>query len=112
MPSSSALSKGHPVTSTLRFRRHAADIRPTRLRVTLVTSTHAADPSDRTLSSGEYVDFAPQLSTRYLIDSELGAGAVAMVYLFLDLKRDHKVPSEVLRGLVAALLVGERFLNE
>ena len=112
MPSFSALSEGHLVTSTLRLRRHAADIRATRLRVTLVIPTPAADPSDRSSMSVVRVELEAALSTRYLIESELGAGAAATVYLAHDLKHDRKVALKVLRPELAAVLGGERFLNE
>ncbi len=59
---------------------------------------------------------APQLSAalsdRYRIERELGAGGMATVYLALDLRHDRRVALKVLRPELAAILGGERFLQE
>ena len=52
------------------------------------------------------------LSDRYVIDRELGAGGMAMVYLAHDLKHDRKVAIKVMRPELSAILGGERFLRE
>jgi serine/threonine protein kinase/Tfp pilus assembly protein PilF len=62
-----------------------------------------AEPSSR-LSSA--------LADRYRLDREIGAGGMATVYLAQDLKHDRPVALKVLRPELAAVLGGERFLNE
>ena len=52
------------------------------------------------------------LSNRYLIQRELGAGGMAIVYLAEDLKHRRKVAVKVLRPGLAAALGTERFLRE
>ena len=52
------------------------------------------------------------LADRYTIEHELGAGGMATVYLARDLKHDRKVAVKVLRPELAAVLGGDRFLNE
>jgi serine/threonine-protein kinase len=52
------------------------------------------------------------LAGRYAIERELGAGGMATVYLARDLKHDRAVALKVLRPELAAVLGGERFLNE
>ncbi len=67
----------------------------------------------RTISVNDSVDrLASALSDRYRIDSELGAGGMATVYLAEDLKHHRKVAVKVLRPELAAILGGERFLKE
>ena len=55
---------------------------------------------------------ASALSDRYRIESELGAGGMATVYLAEDLKHHRKVAVKVLRPELAAALGSERFLRE
>lgn len=55
---------------------------------------------------------ASALSDRYRIESELGAGGMATVYLAEDLKHHRKVAVKVLRPALAAVLGAERFLKE
>ena len=52
------------------------------------------------------------LSDRYTIDRELGQGGMATVYLARDLKHDRNVALKVLRPELAAILGGDRFLQE
>ena len=52
------------------------------------------------------------LSDRYAIESELGAGGMATVYLAHDVKHDRKVAVKVLRPELAAAIGADRFLNE
>jgi hypothetical protein len=49
---------------------------------------------------------------RYAIERQLGAGGMATVYLARDVKHDRDVALKVLRPELAAVLGGERFLNE
>ncbi len=55
---------------------------------------------------------APALADRYRIERQVGAGAMATVYLAHDLKHDREVALKVLNPDLAAVLGGERFLNE
>jgi serine/threonine-protein kinase len=48
----------------------------------------------------------------YTIERELGAGGMATVYLAHDVKHDRRVAVKVLRPELAAVIGGERFLNE
>jgi serine/threonine protein kinase/Tol biopolymer transport system component len=52
------------------------------------------------------------LADRYAIESQLGAGGMATVYLATDLKHDRKVALKVLRPELAAVLGADRFLQE
>jgi Tol biopolymer transport system component len=52
------------------------------------------------------------LADRYVIERELGAGGMATVYLAHDVRHDRKVALKVLRPELAAILGGERFLQE
>jgi len=52
------------------------------------------------------------LSSRYRIESEIGSGGMATVYLARDLKHDRKVAVKVLKPEIAATLGAERFLLE
>jgi hypothetical protein len=52
------------------------------------------------------------LSDKYRIERELGAGGMATVYLAFDLKHDRKVALKVLRPELAAVIGGDRFLQE
>jgi serine/threonine-protein kinase len=52
------------------------------------------------------------LEGRYRIESELGEGGMATVYLATDHKHDRKVALKVLKPELAAVLGGDRFLAE
>ena len=52
------------------------------------------------------------LADRYVIERELGAGGMAIVYRAQDLRHDRKVALKVLRPELSAILGGERFLTE
>jgi len=52
------------------------------------------------------------LSDRYRIESEVGSGGMATVYLAQDLKHDRKVAVKVLKPELAAIVGAERFLSE
>jgi hypothetical protein len=52
------------------------------------------------------------LEHRYRIESQLGAGGMATVFLATDLKHDRKVALKVLRPELGAVLGSERFLAE
>jgi serine/threonine-protein kinase len=52
------------------------------------------------------------LSDRYTIEHEIGAGGMATVYLAHDVKHDRKVALKVLRPELAAVIGGDRFLQE
>jgi Tol biopolymer transport system component len=52
------------------------------------------------------------LAGRYAIERELGQGGMATVYLARDLRHDRKVALKVLRPELAAVIGGERFLQE
>jgi serine/threonine protein kinase len=61
------------------------------------------DPLDR---------LSAALADKYRIERELGAGGMATVYLAFDLKHDRKVALKVLRPELAAVIGGDRFLQE
>jgi eukaryotic-like serine/threonine-protein kinase len=52
------------------------------------------------------------LADRYRIESEIGAGGMATVYLAHDLRHDRQVAIKVLRPELAAVIGAERFLSE
>lgn len=52
------------------------------------------------------------LAGRYQVDSELGQGGMATVYLARDLKHDRDVALKVLKGDLSESLVRDRFLRE
>ncbi len=52
------------------------------------------------------------LADRYVIESELGAGGMAIVYLAKDLKLDREVAIKVLRPELAAAMGMDRFFRE
>ncbi len=52
------------------------------------------------------------LEGRYRIESELGEGGMATVYLADDLKHERKVALKVLKPELAAVVGAERFLPE
>jgi hypothetical protein len=55
---------------------------------------------------------AQALSGRYLIEREIGAGGMALVYLAEDLKHRRSVAIKVLKPELAATLGSDRFLRE
>ena len=52
------------------------------------------------------------LSGRYTLESEIGQGGMATVFLAQDLKHNRKVALKVLKPELAAVVGGERFLAE
>ena len=52
------------------------------------------------------------LADRYRIEREVGAGGMATVYLAEDLKHTRTVAIKVLRPELAAVLGGDRFVQE
>ncbi len=52
------------------------------------------------------------LADRYKIESHLGEGGMATVYLAHDLRHDRKVAIKVLKPELAAVVGAERFLHE
>ncbi len=52
------------------------------------------------------------LAGRYTIESELGQGGMALVFLANDIRHDRKVALKVLRPEIAAEIGAERFLRE
>ncbi len=52
------------------------------------------------------------LADRYRIDTEIGAGGMATVYLAQDLRHDRKVALKLLRPELSAVIGAERFLAE
>jgi serine/threonine-protein kinase len=52
------------------------------------------------------------LSGQYRLETEIGAGGMATVYLADDLRHDRKVAVKVLRPELAAVIGAERFLAE
>ncbi|HVA58494.1 MAG: serine/threonine-protein kinase [Gemmatimonadaceae bacterium] len=52
------------------------------------------------------------LASRYRLDRQIGAGAMATVYLAQDLKHHRPVAIKVLKPQLTATLGGERFLRE
>jgi serine/threonine-protein kinase len=52
------------------------------------------------------------LAGRYALDRELGAGAMATVFLAHDVRHNRKVAIKVLRPEIAGLIGAERFLKE
>jgi serine/threonine protein kinase/tetratricopeptide (TPR) repeat protein len=56
--------------------------------------------------------FRTAIADRYSIESELGSGGMATVYLARDIKHDRKVALKVLRPDLSAVVGAERFLAE
>ena len=52
------------------------------------------------------------LADRYRVESELGRGGMATVYLAQDLEHDRQVAIKVMRPQIAAAMGAERFLRE
>ena len=52
------------------------------------------------------------LVDRYRLDSEIGAGGMATVYLAHDIRHDRRVALKVLRPELSAVIGAERFLAE
>ena len=57
-------------------------------------------------------DISTALGDRYVIEREIGAGGMAVVYLARDRKLDREVALKVLRPELGAVLGSERFLTE
>jgi serine/threonine-protein kinase len=55
---------------------------------------------------------AAALDDRYVIEREIGAGGMAVVYLARDRKLNREVALKVLRPELGAVLGAERFLAE
>ncbi len=55
---------------------------------------------------------APSLPSRYQVEQELGRGAMAVVYLALDVKHGRRVAVKVLRPELAVSVTADRFLRE
>jgi serine/threonine protein kinase len=52
------------------------------------------------------------LSSRYVIERQIGQGGMAIVYLARDLRHNRKVALKVLRPELAAVIGADRFLHE
>jgi serine/threonine-protein kinase len=57
-------------------------------------------------------NLSSELSDRYQVERELGAGGMATVYLALDLRHQRPVAIKVIRPDLAAVLGADRFLHE
>jgi serine/threonine-protein kinase len=57
-------------------------------------------------------ELGTELAGRYLIERELGAGGMAIVFLAKDLQHDRHVALKVLRPELAAVIGADRFLAE
>ena len=64
------------------------------------------------MSDSSMQRLAESLTDRYRIDSELGAGGMATVYLAHDLRHDRDVAIKVLHPDLGAALGSDRFLTE
>ena len=64
------------------------------------------------MSSDPITRLNAALEGRYRIESELGEGGMATVYLADDLKHERKVALKVLKPELAAVVGAERFLAE
>lgn len=62
--------------------------------------------------SDPFTHVSEALADRYDVERELGAGAMATVYLARDIKHDRRVALKVLHPEVASVVGGERFLAE
>ena len=52
------------------------------------------------------------LAGKYTVESELGAGGMATVYLAHDIKHNRKVAIKVLKPELSAVIGGERFVQD
>jgi serine/threonine-protein kinase len=86
------------------FDRSVAAARARETQVTLSKAGHVGEAIAQRLTVA--------LADRYRIERELGAGAMATVYLAEDLKHHRKVAVKVLKPDLAAVLGAERFLRE
>jgi Tol biopolymer transport system component/tRNA A-37 threonylcarbamoyl transferase component Bud32 len=57
-------------------------------------------------------DLQRSLAGRYIVEREIGSGAMATVYLARDVRHDRKVALKVLKPELAAVLGVDRFLSE
>lgn len=64
------------------------------------------------LGAADVVEFADAIGDAYGIESEIGAGGMATVYVAHDAKHDRSVAVKVLRSDVATIIGPERFLQE
>jgi serine/threonine protein kinase len=64
------------------------------------------------VSSSPLPRLTEALADRYRIESELGQGGMATVYLAQDVKHNRRVAIKVLRPELAAVIGAERFLSE
>ncbi len=62
--------------------------------------------------TGATTDLPTTLADRYHLERELGTGGMATVYLAEDVKHRRKVAVKVLKPELAAIIGGERFLQE
>ncbi|MEX2178563.1 MAG: hypothetical protein WD801_07620 [Gemmatimonadaceae bacterium] len=67
--------------------------------------------SGRPLSE-TFKQLSAALADRYRLESELGEGGMATVYLATDVRHERKVAVKVLRPDLSASIGSERFLQE
>ncbi|MGD2122711.1 MAG: protein kinase [Gemmatimonadota bacterium] len=73
---------------------------------------HFTDSLNVTLDQPAEERLTQALAHRYRIESEIGSGGMATVYLAQDLKHDRQVAVKVLKPELAAVVGAERFLAE
>jgi Tol biopolymer transport system component len=61
---------------------------------------------------GQFDDLQAAMADRYILESELGTGGMATVFLARDTRHNRKVAVKVLRPEVAAQIGADRFLKE
>ena len=64
------------------------------------------------MSEGHTERLEAALDGKYLIESKLGEGGMATVYLAQDVKHERKVALKILKPELAAVIGAERFLTE
>jgi len=77
-----------------------------------VTALARFGVSSHFLRMSDTPDISTALGDRYVIEREIGAGGMAVVYLARDRKLDRDVALKVLRPELGAVLGSERFLTE